>query len=521
MTNKAIICLAICCAAARGVSAGCAEAGELFRAGKIPEALGQLPAGAQACPGLAAQIYLDSGKFQEAEAAALAAVKADPADYDSALALARLLSWRGDFKASAGYYAKAAALKPADYLPELEKARVLAWDKRYTASDAAYDAAFARAALDWIKEENLGKAAMRGARPRQALGHLRKAVLLNPDDSEALFDIAQFYSNCGLYRQAEPWYARLAAASPYNSAAASSRAKNAAYGRGYALRAGMSLWNADGADRMTDVKYLNSYVSAEKLLSSELALRLTGGHGRYSFSGTPSIDENSGEAALDYRPGRDEGAGASYGSASENRTPRGREQFSLYYWRKPAENLTAAVSYGRENLINNAGVFAADLHRDSFRGRLDWDVNGSLSAGADYRAGTLSDSNRLKIGGADATLFFSREPSALYAQLRYERQAYRRTSSLYFAPGAYDLYALTAGYKLNFGPDGLYYGARDDYFEVKCRAAYDTTPYMSLNPSAALNLGFGGLFGLRAEYSLTSSHYYRDNYYGLSAVKAF
>lgn len=523
--RKALFILLLPLAAHGTAGATCTEAEQFFNSGNPAEAEKALPLADgpkdQACVRLETRILISLGKFSEAEASALAALKTDPLDYKSALALARLYSWQDRFGDSAAFYDKAIALKPADYQPELEKARVLAWDKRYPASDKAYAAAFSKSGLDWIKEEQLGKEKMRGARPEQALAHFNKAVELEPANAEALFDLAQFYSNSGLYSKAEQYYKKLAEVSPYNTAANRSRAKNAAFGDGYAVRAGVSLWNADGADRMTDVKYLGSYISAEKHLSPALLLSLGGAHGHYSFTGAAPLDENSGRLSLEYRPAFSSGAGVSYSAKSLNRSPAAREEYNLFYWRKLRENLAGAVSYSRENFINSRAVFARNLDLDALKARLDWDADGSLSAGADYRAGHINDGNSLKLYGADARYYFSREPSALYAQFRYERQNYDGTSALYFAPAAYDLHALTAGYRLNFGPDGLYYGARGDYFEAKCRAAYDNSPYLSFNPSLLLNLGLGGTLNLQAAYSLTASHYYRDNYYSLSAVKAF
>ena len=128
---------------------------------------------------------------------------------------------------------------------------------------------------------------------------------------------------------------------------------------------------------------------------------------------------------------------------------------------------------------------------------------------------------QFEIYGADARLMYDEEPAAFYSVLRYEHQRYNRRSGQYFAPKHYNTWSFTQAFKKNIGGEGQYYGADDMYYELKCTVTSDESVYLSVRPSAAVYRDFSNRLNLKAGWSLTSSHYYRDNYYFVHAGLIF
>ena len=508
---KAGILSAADCAPARVLydKGGFAEAEKILLA--IPGTL-DLP-----CLKLLAESQLAQGRLKEAAVSFGKVSKSANQDKDSLRNLARLYSWTNRFSESVAAYDAVISLDPADFSSAVEKARVLGWDKRYIEASLAYKTAFEISKQAWIEEERLGKENMWSRRPATGLRHLEKAAELNDGDTEVLFDLAQFYSGSGEYERARSYYDRLLKTAPYHTAAIRSAGKNSVNLDKFRLFTGADLWDAHSSERMTDVRRLNYFAALSKRLDRRFMLTGTGSAGRYSFKGAPSLDERGGGLALDYSGGFECGAGVSYAKKAYVQNVSSRESYSVYGWKKALENLSISAAAGKENLLNNyANV--KESRDNSYRNlRADWDANRFMLAGVDWRGGKVNDGNKFEMYGADARLMYYEEPEAFYSILRYEKQRYNRHSGYYFAPKDYNTYSFTQVFKKNIGEEGLYYGAADTYYEFKCAIAYDESAYLSFHPSLVLYKDFSTCLNLKAGWSLTASHYYRDNYYFLHA----
>lgn len=449
------------------------------------------------CIKLLAESQLAQGRLKEAAVSFGKVSESAHQDKDSLLKLARLYSWTNRLGESVAAYDAVIALDPADFGAVVEKARVLGWDGRYAEASSVYMAAFEASKQTWIDEERLGKESMWARRPAAGLEHLEKAAELNDGDTEALSDLAQFYSNTGEYERARPYYDRLLKAVPYHTAAIRSAKKNALYGDGLRLSAGADLLDARSPERKTGVRYLNYFMAASKRLDRRFTLTGTGTAGRYSFKGTPSLDERGGGLALDYGLGFKGGVGASYAGKAYVQDIGSRENYSVYGWKKALENLSVSAAAVKENMINNYASVTESRDISYRKLRADWDANGSLLAGADWRGGKVNDRNKFEIYGADARLIYAEEPAAFYSMLRYEHQRYNHHSEQYFAPESYNTWSFTQAFKKNIGEEGQYYGADDMYYEVKCSVAYNESVNLSFHPEAAVYKDFSNRLNLR------------------------
>jgi len=473
------------------------------------------------CLKLLAESQLAQGRLKEASVSFAQVAELSHQDKDSLRKLARLYSWTNRLNEAVAAYDAVIALDPADFSAVVEKARVLGWDRRYAEASLAYKAAFEASKQAWIDEERQGKESMWDRRPAAGLVHLKKAAELNDGDTEALLDLAQFYSDAGEYELAQPYYDRLLKAAPYNTAAIRSSRKNTVYRDSFRLSAGVDLLDARSPERATGVRYLNYSAAVSKRLDRNFTLAGSGSAGRYSFKGTPSLDERGAGVSLAYGAGFEGGASASYTRKAYVQNIGARENYAISGWKKVLETFSVSASAVKENLINNYANVRDS--RDVLYGktRADWDASGAVRGGADWRAGKVNDGNKFEIYGADARLAYDEAPAAFYSVLRYEHQRYNRHSAQYFAPKAYNTYSFTQVLKKNIGKEGLYYGADDLYYEIKCSVVYDESAHLSLQPAAAVYMDFSSRLNLKAGWSVTASHYYRDNYYFVNAAWIF
>ena len=465
------------------------------------------------CIKLLAESQLAQGRLKEASVSFGRVAELSHQDKDSLRNLARLYSWTDRYSESAAAYDAVIALDPADFSAVVEKARVLGWDKKYTEASSAYTAAFEASKQEWIEEERLGKESLWAHRPVTGLAHLKKAAELNDGDTEALSDLAQFYSATGEYDRAQWYYDRLLKAAPYHTAALRSEEKNAVYQDGFKLSGSADLLDAHSPGRKTGVWYQNFFVTVSKRLDRHFTVAGTGADALYSFKHVPLLDERGTGLSLSYNGGYSGGASASYTRKVFVQDIGSRENYSVSGWKKALENLNFSASAVKENMINNFTNVRESRDVSYRKLRADWDANDFLLAGADWDGGEINDGNQFKIYGADLRLTYDEEPEAFYSLLRYEKQHYKRHSGSYFAPNDYNTYSFTQVFKKNIGGEGLYYGANDAYYEFSGSVVYDESGYLLFRPSAALYKDLSNRLSLKAGWSLTVSHYYRDNCY--------
>lgn len=164
-----------------------------------------------------AEQRMRAGRFDEAEAEARAALKADPKSPDAYTILAVLADERGQAAQAGGYYAKAAELAPGrggvlnNYGAWLcgngRAAESLAWFDRALADPSYPTPASARA--------NAGACALDAGQDARADRDLRMALAQDPSNATALAAMARSAYRAGRYLEARAFSERrLAVAAP-------------------------------------------------------------------------------------------------------------------------------------------------------------------------------------------------------------------------------------------------------------------------------------------------------------------
>ncbi|MFA5138112.1 MAG: tetratricopeptide repeat protein [Elusimicrobiota bacterium] len=492
------------------------EARELFSAGRLEQAGAMASELIRQGPGkvenreLLVDILISQGRFDQAIAACEDAVSSLPEAAGLRLTLARVYSWRQRFSDSVRAYDGCIAAEPKEPDCWIEKARVLGWAKRYDESLAQYRAALALGGVEWLGPEMSAKEALWDHRVLEAERSYVLAVATKPDNGEALMDLAQLYSNSGMYRAAEARYARLLEVNPYHTAATRSRAKNSSRRSGLHLSAGMSYWHAESSERQVDVDRVTPFATAAQRLADDWTLSVTGSRGYYRYHAADSVAENGIGGEVAYSRGMRGGASARFGWTGYEGFSSPRAAYGVSGWVKAVERLDLSLAYGRENLNTNRVNMADGLYQWTMGTRGTYDAGRHALFGADYKYGHVSDDSPFHIAGADAQITFLSEPHRLYSILRFETWNYAHDSSRYFAPRSYQTYSGLVGYKHNFGSEGLYYGALERYADLQFRHARDSHGYGSVNPKIILHADLTRRLYAEASASLTDSHYYKD-----------
>lgn len=163
-----------------------------------------------------AELHLRNGQLEQAEAAANAALKADPASADAHTMLAMIAEQRGDAADAGTHYAKAMDLAPARGAVLNNYGAWLCGNGRAGESLALFDRALADpgyrtpgAAL-----ANAGSCALTAGQGARAERDLRRALQYDPDSPTALAALAMLQYRAGDYLQARAFSERRLAAAP-------------------------------------------------------------------------------------------------------------------------------------------------------------------------------------------------------------------------------------------------------------------------------------------------------------------
>ena len=271
---------------------------------------------------------------------------------------------------------------------------------------------------------------------------------------------------------------------------------------------------------MTDVRRAGLYAGPAARIGEILSASAYGTYADYGFDSGAGLSERGGTAVLSYAPSLYWGAGASVSARSlGGRGVSGPS--SVYAWGRAADPLTISLGLRRESLLNNRENILSGRGVVSLKARADLTPAAGVSAGGDIVRGRVDGGNYYTVAGADAKYSLTGPSSLSWAEGRMERSSYARGSALYFAPSVYNTYSVEAAWRRYFSKGGVYYGAPHFYAEVRARETFDNSRYFSFNPRAALYAARDKYWTLKLEFSLTSSHYYRDNYWELALIKVF
>jgi tetratricopeptide (TPR) repeat protein len=463
---------------------------------------------------LLAKIYISQGRFEEARDSSIAVLFQAPDDIEFNLILARIYSWTMEYDKSVKHYDKCLQIVGADDLVcSIEKARMLGWANRYKKALEQYEKTYERHNQDWILFEMLAKKALWKHRIGEAVENFEMSLQDNPDNEEALMYLAQMYSYSTMYSEANPLYESVKKVSPYNVAARESYEKNNIRKDAFHLRAGATYWKADSDDRQTTVSNLTPFISLSKYVVRNLMLTLTANRGFYYYSSSPDIKQTGLMLNADYQNGFYYGFGGQYQLLDFDKAAT-HHNYNVYGWYKLLDRFNLSGSYRQENVVSNFANIVSGLQRKYALARIEYDISRMFLIGADYMFGTYTDDNYFGIAGADLHITFFEPPTRLYTIFRVEDWDYRKTSVNYFSPGSYVEYSGLVGFKHNIAKYGLYYGAKEIYYDIQFRLGLNSNKEASYSPRFRFHIDFSPRVYIEGFASLYEAVFYSDYMYG-------
>ena len=430
-------------------------------------------------------------------------------DKDTLWQMARLLSWTNDFTNSIACYDRLIELDPEFISAYIEKARVLVWNGQYELSLQAYEEAYARFGLLWIKNELLGKKNLFNQRPESAVQYFEDSLAENPQNEEILFDLAQLFSQVGDYEKAQKYYELLIARFPYHTPGRSSQLKAQIRKDHLQAKVGYNLWQPTSAERMTELNLQTFYANLTKNLNNNWTLSSSGTKTSYAYPGSVISTETGWGVNLVYNEPLNKGAG---GGITFKSLASGNplNQFYSYYWQRLQDGLNLNINVNKDNLVNNFHNLANDVNDTYCQSSLTYYLDRIFTIQADVRFGFINDGNNYNIAGLNARINHLSLPLNLYSSWRIERQNYQTTSSFYYAPTAYFAYSGLLGFKHEIGPEGIFYGAKETYYEIICKIIYDSNQELALQPLIQFCHDATQSDKVRLALGRTTSKYYSD-----------
>jgi hypothetical protein len=458
-----------------------------------------------------AELHISQNQFLKAIQSYKDILTIDQADYTSLIQIARLYSWLNQNLESIKFYDLTIKKYPAKQDAYIEKARVLVWSGQMTKAKKAYQQGFEKFQLDWFKYEMLAKNYLRNHKIQTALYYYQKSLELKPDNSETLFDLAQLYSNLGLYDQADFYYQQLLKYHPYHSAAQKSLAKNNFYQKYFmSTEIGYNAWDALSSERQTDILYNAGYLKITKPLNQESSFFMTETIGKYDFRNTNFYHENILSFGFDYQKTLNHGLGAGVSLKSIAEISSITNPLYLYYGQRLWEDLQLDISYHQQNFINNNYVVTNNISETYLYTKLTYLYNHQYSFHGFWQSSNLSDQNSYYKIGADSRIILTPEPVNFYLDLELTNQNYSNTSTQYFAPQNYTTYAYLVGLKQQLNATSLYYGAPEIYYDIKVKRIHDSNQSVSNQFFLEFKYDLRQDLILKLFYTFTTSVYYND-----------
>ena len=202
-------------------------------------------------------VLADRKRYREAVKICEGMLAEEPDNREAGLWLARLLSWDGQYWRSLREYAHLIDKNRDWYEPRIEKARVLGWDHRYSASIKEYENTMRemKTAGEVARLEITAKKDYYNRFDLKGIKDYEKWLASEPDNLEALFDLAQIRSRNMQWSKAKELYDRVLKVYPYHPWANIALNKADIESRSVSAETGFEHYEASSTSRDIDEEY--------------------------------------------------------------------------------------------------------------------------------------------------------------------------------------------------------------------------------------------------------------------------
>jgi tetratricopeptide (TPR) repeat protein len=388
--------------------------------------------------------------------------------------LADTLSWDKQYDLSIAVYDEILDEK-YDAKIHRQKARVLGWAKRYRDSDDEYKKILEREFNENIDIEMQAKRAYYNSRNRAAMEKYSQLVYREPDNAEAIFDLAQIYSYEFMWQKAKDAYRLILDTYPDHSRAKEALCKTQLISERILLDTRYDFFKGQSTSRETDIKKHQALNSLSVPLNDNTILNLDYFYIRRNFKDFDSINENQGRIKLSYLKKPDWQAGAYYGLSDYSKGIDKTLQFfggnfSFFI----DDTSTLRLNYDRQILDDNSTVIRDYLYRDNFNLRADFNVSRRFKIGADYTIAHYSDNNMLNEPGFDLLCYLNLEPKMFYFKYRYFYKEFKHKDKAYWTPKGLSTNTFTLNWRHFLNKEEIFFGADNIFYDLRYDLSIDS-----------------------------------------------
>jgi len=436
----------------------------------------------------------------------------EPDNKEAGLWLARLLSWDGQYRRSLKAYTEIIN-KIHDWLtPRIEKARALGWDHQYAKSIEEYEDTIreVKTANEAVRAEVAAKDDYYKYFDSKGITDYKKWLELEPDNLEALFDLAQIYSRNTQWSKARESYEQVLKIYPYHPWAKIALDKAKINSRSVAAETGFEHYDASSASRDIDEKYWDIYAKAWAPLGENVYLSVREDTILYQPSAVKPFQREKMGVAIEYDKLPMLSARAAYAFSAYTGQPKDSSNFNGEVNFKPIDMGLFAFLYKREDVEDNSQTLIRNLKRDDYKVRAMLAPNRRFAFGSDYMYSRYSDNNDKFTYGVDVKSQILYEPHSLSVTYRYEEYGYRQPRSYYFTPGSFHYNTVTIEWR-EFLNKIFFWGNNETYFTLKYAVNLDVHDQVGHLFYADFHHDWNNRFSTHAEWS-KKIYEHRDTY---------
>jgi tetratricopeptide (TPR) repeat protein len=476
---------------------------------KYTEILKKDPGNVEAKTGLA-DVYAYSKKFKKARSL-YEEIISETGDIKAKSKLADLMSWDKEYKNAIKLYDDVLAEKE-DPKVRLQKARVLGWAREYNKALEEYKKVADETGNPRVALEMNAKKAYWNNRVKKAIKYYNKLIEEDPGNVEAMFDLSQVYSYQPMWQKAVKMYKKIIAKSPGQFRAKEGLDKAELMSKHVLLKNGYEFFEADSPSRDNDIRKHSLFAKIKVPVRNNFRVDgdyyLTIRH----FRDFNDVIENQGRVNAEYRNNPDWWLGGFYKIFVYDKNIKTMHNFGANFDFRLFDLGVSSFSYRRERLENNSTVIREHYYADTYKARVDIDIDKKLKAGLDYIFSYYSGDNYKNEPGLDVMYYFSFEPIALSIKYRYFFREFEDKVSEYFSPKGFSTNAFTVNWKHYLNKEEIFFGADDLYYDVKYAMTIDSGYIVGHKFAGAINWDINKRlnFNVRGSIVNSSTDVYND-----------
>lgn len=387
--------------------------------------------------------------------------------------LADVLSWDRKYKEAITLYDE--LLKDnQDEKIMLQKARVLGWWRKYPESIQEYRKILKKKYDDRVNLEMQAKIYYWNNRVERAIRYLQLLIDDDPKNAEAMFDLAQIYSQQAMWEEAIKIYKKILAVYPEHFRAKEGLRKTEIILKQPSLVSGLEFLEADSLTRDSDIRKNIFFNVLQINFNQHLTFEPSYKFARRFFADYTALSENETSCRLIFRKAPFWSVDAFYRLFAYNRGLASLHNFGTAWTARILDTGVLGFSYERQRLENNSLVIRRHYYSDNYKERILLDFNNRFKMELGYLFSRYSDSNYKNEPSAEFTYYFMLEPRSLSLKYKFAYSDYRMQVLEYFSPSGFYTNTIGLSWKHFLNKKEIFFGADDTWYELGYEISLDS-----------------------------------------------